>query len=164
MIKGMRKPFITYLLVLLIASLPQQLVAEIYTWVDDTGRVHFTDSPPTGANTTQVDVSPLNTYDSPSADAIKDILARPTGVADSQNGVILYSTTWCGICKKAKRWLRQNNITFSEYDTEKSERGRRDYKNMNGRGVPIIKVGKQKITGFDSRRLKQLLRKAGYKI
>jgi len=109
-------------------------------------------------------ISPLNTYNSPSSESIKNILARPTRITDSEGKVIVYSTTWCGVCKKAKRWLRQNNIAFSEYDTEESERGRRDYKRMNGRGVPIIKVGKQKMNGFSPSHLTQLLRKAGYQI
>jgi len=160
----MKKRSPSYFLLLLIFAFPQQISAEIYTWVDDAGRVHFTDTPPEKVNTKPVEISPLNTYNAPSADSIKDILARPTGAASPQGRVILYSTTWCGYCKKARRWLRQNNITFREYDTEKSERGRRDYQAMNGKSVPIIKIGKQRINGFRPSELTQLLRKAGHKI
>ena len=145
-------------------SFSQQATAEIYTWTDTSGRVHFTDSPPLEAQTTQIEISPLNTYQSPSSDSIKNILERPTDDADGQNNVTLYSTTWCGYCKKARRWLRKNNIPFDEYDTEKSVRGRRDYKKMNGTGVPIIKVGKKNVQGFSKKQITQLLRKAGYKI
>jgi len=145
-------------------SFSQQATAEIYTWTDGSGRVHFTDSPPLEAQTTQIEISPLNTYQSPSSDSIKNILERPTDDADGQTNVTLYSTTWCGYCKKARRWLRKNNIPFDEYDTEKSVRGRRDYKKMNGTGVPIIKVGKKSVQGFSKKQITQLLRKAGYKI
>jgi len=164
MIKTMYKSFITYLLMILILSLPQQAIAEIYTWTDDAGRVHFTDSPPDKAQSTQIKISPLNTYNSPSADSIKNILDRPTGLKGKKAKVILYSTTWCGYCKKAKRWFLQNNIPFTEYDTEKSERGRRDYKKMNGRGVPIIKIGTKRLNGFSPNSLTQVLRKSGYNI
>jgi len=149
---------------LFILHLPQQVTAEVYKWVDDAGRIHFTDSPPEGKKAKSVDITPLNTYNSPSADSIKNTLARPTGVTPGKPKVIVYSTTWCGVCKKAKRWLRQNKIAFREYDTEKSARGRRDYKKMKGRGVPIIKVGKQRLNGFSPNSLSQALRKAGYDI
>lgn len=145
-------------------GIPLQGAAEIYTWTDSAGRIHFTDSPPDKTKSKQIEISPLNTYSSPSADSVKNILDRPTGVTGRKAKVILYSTTWCGYCKKAKRWFRQNKIQFKEYDTEKSERGRRDYKKMNGRSVPIIKVGKQRINGFSPNNLTQALRKAGYNI
>jgi len=164
MLKTMTKSFITTLLMLFALSLPQQLNAELYKWTDELGRIHFTDTPPEGAKAKPIDIGPLNTYDSPSESSIKDTLSRPTGVTARKPKVILYSTTWCGYCKKVRKWLRQKKIAFSEYDTEKSERGRRDYKKMNGRGVPIVKVGKQRVNGFSPGRLTQLLRKAGYQI
>ena len=160
----MVKQCLTALITLLVLSLPPQLNAEIYTWTDDLGRVHFTDSPPEAAKTKQVDIGPLNTYDSPSQEAINDALSRPTGVSKRKPKVIVYSTTWCGVCNKAKRWLRGNKIAFREYDVEKSERGRKDYKKMKGRGVPIIKIGKKRFNGFSSSRMTQALRKAGYNI
>ena len=164
MIRAMYKSFITYLLVLLMLSLPLQGAAEIYTWTDEAGNVHFTDSPPDEAKSKKIEISPLNSYSSPSAESVKNILDRPTGVAGRKANVILYSTTWCGYCKKARRWFHQNNIPFTEYDTEKSARGRRDYKKMNGRGVPIIKVGQKRLNGFSPGSLTQVLRKAGYSI
>ena len=142
-------------------GIPLQGVAEIYSWTDSAGRIHFTDSPPDKTNSKQIEISPLNTYNSPSADSVKNILDRPTGVTGQKAKVILYSTTWCGYCKKSRRWFRKNKIPFKEYDTEKSARGRRDYKKMNGRGVPIIKVGKKRLNGFSPNSITQTLRKAG---
>lgn len=160
----MRKPILSYFLLLLALCFSQQTSAEIYTWKDAAGRVHFTDSPPAAAKSKQIEISPLNTYQSPSADSIKTILARPTGVAGKKAAVIVYSTIWCGVCKTAKRWLRQNNIAFREYDIEKSEKGRRDYNKMNGRGIPIIKIGKQRFNGFRPSPMTVALRQAGYDI
>ena len=60
----------------------------------------------------------------------------------------MYSTTWCGYCKQARNYFQQNNIAFAEYDVEKSDKGKRDYKKMNGRGVPIILVGDKRMNGF----------------
>ncbi|MCK4742974.1 MAG: DUF4124 domain-containing protein [Sulfuriflexus sp.] len=160
----MYKLFITYLLMMLVLSFPLQGAAEIYTWTDDAGRIHFTDSPPDKAKSKQVKISPINSYNSPSSESVKNILDRSTGVIARKAKVTLYSTTWCGYCKKARRWFRQNKIPFTEYDTEKSARGRRDYKKMNGRGVPIIKVGKKRLNGFSPSSLTRALRKAGYNI
>ena len=164
MLEFMKTFFTTALLLLLSLALPLQVAAQVYKWTDELGRTHFTDSPPEGAKSKQIEISPLNTYNSPSQDAINQTLSRPTGVTKPSTRVIVYSTTWCGVCKKAKRWLRQNNISFREYDVEKSERGRRDYKKMNGRGVPIIKIGKKVFKGFRPSRMTTALRKAGYKL
>ena len=160
----MVKQFLTSLLALMTLSLPLQLSAEIYTWTDDLGRIHLTDSPPDDTKTKPVNIGPLNTYESASQDSINDTLSRPTGVTKRKANVILYSTTWCGVCKKAKRWLRSHKIPFREYDVEHSERGRRDYKKMKGRGFPIIKIGKKRLNGFSSSSMTQALRKAGYNI
>jgi len=162
MLSDMLNRFFIILVALVFASLPVYLSAEIYTWTDDLGRVHFTDSPPDDTQTKQVDIGPLNTYNSPSQDSINDTLSRPTGVTAKKAKVTIYTAVWCGVCTKAKRWLRKNNIAFREYDIEKSERGRNDYKKMKGRGVPIIKIGKQKFTGFRPTSMTAALRKAGY--
>jgi len=160
----MLKHLLITLLMLTTFSLPMQLNAEMYKWTDELGRIHFTDSPPEGKKTKQIDVRPFNTYTSPSQDSINKTLSRPTGISKPNANVIVYSTTWCGVCKKAKRWLNKNKIAFREYDVEKSARGRRDYKKMRGRGVPIIKVGKQRFNGFSPSRLTPALRKSGYKL
>ena len=62
--------------------------------------------------------------------------------------VVLYGTTWCGYCKKAKSYFRANNIAFTEYDIEKSASAKRDFKRMGGGGVPLILVGEKRIRGF----------------
>ncbi len=164
MLADMKRVFLTTCLLLLSISLPQHINAQVYKWTDEMGRIHFTDSPPEGAKTKQVNITAPNTYNAPSQDAVNETLSRPTGISAPREKVIVYSTTWCGVCKKAKRWLQQNNISFREYDVEKSERGRRDYKKMKGHGVPIIKIGKKRFNGFSPSRLTPALRKAGYKL
>ena len=62
--------------------------------------------------------------------------------------VIMYSTEWCGYCKKARRFFQDNNIAFTEYDIEKDQEARRQYKEMGARGVPVILVGKKRMNGF----------------
>ncbi len=164
MLNGMYKVILNSLLIFMVLSLPQQIYATVYKWTDSSGRIHFSDSPHASEKTQQIQISPLNTYQSPSQEKIKETLSRPTGAALPKSKVIVYSAVWCGVCKTAKRWLRKKKIAFREYDIEKSERGRRDYKKMKGTGVPIIKIGKKRFNGFSSSRLTPALRKAGYNL
>ena len=62
----------------------------------------------------------------------------------------MYSTSWCGYCKKAALHFRKNNIPFTEHDIEKSEQAAKEYKKLNGRGVPIILIGDQRMNGFNA--------------
>ena len=120
--------------------------AEIYQWRDKQGNLHFGDKPPADAKAETVKVK-INTYDS--VEIIDD------GKEEDQNKekkpskqVVMYSTQWCSVCRKAKRYFRENNIPFQEYDVEETEKGRRDYIAMNGNGVPIIMIGKKRMNGF----------------
>ena len=66
-----------------------------------------------------------------------------------------------GCAKKTKTYLSEKGVAFREYDVERSETGRREYKRLNGKGVPIILVGDQRMDGFDRSRLEVILRKNG---
>ena len=49
-----------------------------------------------------------------------------------------------------------------ELDVEKSAEGKQEYRELKGRGVPIILVGDQRMNGYDQARLEGMLRAAGY--
>lgn len=76
---------------------------------------------------------------------------------DSQ--VILYSTAWCGYCKKARALLNENNIPFYEYDIEKSEEGNAQHKKLGGRGVPVLLINGEVIKGYNPTRILALANK-----
>jgi glutaredoxin len=63
----------------------------------------------------------------------------------------MYSTSWCGYCKKARKPFERNNIPYQEHDIEKSKKAAQEYKRLNGRGVPVILVGKRRMNGFSAR-------------
>ena len=85
-----------------------------------------------------------------------DSKARPdysTGRPDystARNEVILYATEWCGYCQKTREFFKENNISFVEYDIEKSERRRKEHKRLGGRGVPLLKINGKIIHGYQS--------------
>ncbi len=117
--------------------------AEVYKWVDKNGRIHYSDSPPPAEQKAQtLDTGELNTVN--------------TEVADIGPKVVIYTTSWCGPCKTAKAWFKKQGIAFTEYDIEKSRRGKREYDKLGEKSVPVILVNGQKMVGFNPQRFKQL--------
>jgi len=114
--------------------------AEIYKWTDEHGIAHFTDKPPAGKKTETL-VLKINTYTAVEVTPLVERLGR-------KDKVVIYTTAWCGICKQAKKYFRDNNIAYVSYDVEKSRIGRTDFKLLKGRSVPIILLGGKRMNGF----------------
>ncbi|MES9818337.1 MAG: glutaredoxin domain-containing protein [Candidatus Thiodiazotropha sp.] len=112
----------------------------IYKWRDENGKIHFGDRPPATEESTPVTVKP-NLYHAPAVEVI-------SGSGYRREKVVMYSTKRCGYCKKARAYFKRNAIPFVEYDVETSRKGKRDFKKMGGRGVPVILVGKRRLNGF----------------
>jgi len=86
--------------------------------------------------------------------------------SDGQHEVVLFSTAGCGFCAKARKFMTEQRIPFTELDIEedpaapgrlsalgqKAGLGARDLQ-----GVPIIFVDGTPILGWDQRRLSSLL-------
>lgn len=123
---------------ILLASLPAQ--AEIYKWVDENGKTHFSDIKPAGQASREIRLRPM-----PPASR------GPGGATETPvntRHVTLYATSWCGYCAKARQHFRANNIPYTEHDIEKSESARRMYDQLGGNGVPVILVGDRRMNGF----------------
>lgn len=119
--------------------------AQVYKWVDENGKTHFSDQPPTKRSIPQAKLPAIN--------EMKKLDYEPTAPAKP---VVMYSTDWCGYCTKARQYFKRNNIPFREKDIEKSAQAKQEYSRLNGSGVPLILVGKQKIQGFDMARFEAL--------
>jgi glutaredoxin len=76
------------------------------------------------------------------------------------NQVTILTTAWCGVCRRAKAWLAAKGVAYTEFDVEKSDAGRTEYRRLGGTGVPIILVGKERMNGFSPERLEQMLKPA----
>lgn len=116
--------------------------AELYQWTDADGQKHFGDNPPAEHQATVLAVDTHNnTFESQS-----DTLNKP---AEQQlPPLTLYSTQWCGYCKKARKFFANNHIPFREFDIEKNNAARREYERQGGRGVPFIVAGETTMRGF----------------
>ena len=62
----------------------------------------------------------------------------------------IYTTSWCGPCKMAKRLLDDKGLEFQEIDIEKIDWSRDDlFQKTGGRTVPQIIIEGKSIGGFD---------------
>lgn len=118
--------------------------SEIYKWKDGNGRTHFSDRPPENHKAVEVKLK-INSYTN------TNFVSTPFSFSkqlDNNKQVMMYSTAWCPTCRKAKAYFNERGIDFEEYDVETSEKGKRDFKELNGKGVPIILVGEKRLNGF----------------
>jgi glutaredoxin len=82
-------------------------------------------------------------------DRIDNLVFGQPSYSTSRNQVILYATEWCGYCQKTREFFKNNNISYVEYDIEKSERRRREHKRLGGKGVPLVKINGKVIHGYN---------------
>jgi glutaredoxin len=70
--------------------------------------------------------------------------------------VVMYSTTWCGFCAKARAYMHEKNIRFSDFDIEQDQDARARAQALNPRGsVPTISVDGAVLIGFSANALEQ---------
>ena len=72
--------------------------------------------------------------------------------------VVLFSTSTCSWCRRAKRYFRESRVPFKEINLERDPEAARDIVRMTGQtGVPVIKIGNRWIVGFDTERIEKEL-------
>ena len=75
-------------------------------------------------------------------------------VANSRKRVpiVMFSTSWCGVCKRARAYFEKEGISFVEHDVDKNQAARAEYLALNPkRSVPTIKIGNEVVVGFSER-------------
>ena len=122
----------TVVALLLAASLALPAGAQIYKWTDSTGKVHYGDKPPAGAKTDQVKVDAVTSHE-PRAESTQ---------------LIMYATSWCGYCKKARAYFAAKGISYREVDIEASPANQAEFKQFGGKGVPFFIQGERRMRGF----------------
>ncbi|MFL0802031.1 MAG: glutaredoxin family protein [Agarilytica sp.] len=139
-----------YVIFLVFICFSQTSLAEIYKWTDEQGNVHYGDAKnrPENTKTEKVDIG-INTYEATGVD---------NNSAKSEK-VVMYSTSWCGYCKKARNYFLAKNIPFVEYDIEKDRNAKRRYDQIGGSGVPVILYKGGRINGFNPSSFDRLYRR-----
>lgn len=76
--------------------------------------------------------------------------------------VTVYSTTWCGFCKQAKKYFDSIGVQYADINVEKDQQAAEDMVQKSGQmGVPVIEIGENVIVGFDRPKIDIALQAAG---
>ncbi|NRB37418.1 MAG: glutaredoxin family protein [Pseudomonadales bacterium] len=118
--------------------------AEIYSWVDDTGQRHYGDEKPKTQTSKEINIKPnISGYQ-----MINPDLNSHTAKNSKPEKLVMYSTAWCGFCKKARAFFKANHIPFKERNIEKSRQAKAAYKKLGGKNVPFFAYKGYTHSGF----------------
>jgi glutaredoxin len=138
------------------------VTAEIYKWVDEKGKTHFSDHPPQDTSSSgevkvipTYNITPQSSPDyrresgNPGSRSYDETPSSDEVQSQKQHKVELYVTSWCPYCKKARNFFLSRGIPFSEYDIEKDRNAARRKKRLDSRkGVPFAVINGHKVHGF----------------
>ncbi len=73
--------------------------------------------------------------------------------------IILYGTSHCPWCHKARELLQEKNVKFKDINVEKYEKSKKEMIKKSGQlGVPVIDIDGKIIVGFDENEIKKYLK------
>jgi len=135
--------------------------AEMYKWEDADGVVTFKDTPPPASKKrgkvkvyNDSDFAAVPPRQSAAASRVDRPAAAPvappsTARKERFSGTVeMYVTDWCGYCKQARSYLDSKGIAYVAYDIEKDRAAKQRHKELGGRGVPLIIIGSNRMSGF----------------
>lgn len=144
--------------------------AEMYKWVADDGSVTFKDTPPPASkkakkvrvyNENDFDPAPPYQPEQVKRGTQKSaplIAQAATTKNERFNGTVeIYLTEWCGYCKQALRYMDSKGVPYVAYDIEKDNAAKTRHKELGGRGVPLIIIGPNKMSGFSQKTMERYL-------
>lgn len=85
----------------------------------------------------------------------------------NHDGVTVYSTAWCGFCKKLKRWLDKRGVKYAAKDIEVDPKAGAELQaklkkaGMQAGGVPVTDIKGTLIKGFAKARIAAALEAQG---
>lgn len=72
--------------------------------------------------------------------------------------VVVYSTTICPWCHRAKSYLREKGVPFKDILVDRDQNAAREMIKRSGQmGVPVIMIGNKPIVGFDKVKIDKAL-------
>lgn len=73
----------------------------------------------------------------------------------------MYTTTWCSDCRRAKKFMQENNVAYEEINIEEAEGAAEHVMKLNDgkRKVPTFEIGERafNLSPYDERRFRQEL-------
>jgi len=147
------------LLICLVFAVNTAAATQMYRWVDERGRVYYSDQPPP-----------------PKAREAQALKPRPNVVETDKEGyefrrareanpVVLFVTDCGEPCDQARDFLTQRKIPFTRKDPQRVAEDAVALKQLVGAlEVPVIQVGGKHQKGFDPAAWEGLLSAAGYPV
>jgi len=129
-------------------------MAEVFKVRGPDGKVTYTDNRSNGSSDAQIEVVKIDSYSGPAE-------VSPVEGSPALRKVTIFTTEWCGVCRKAKSYMASHGIAYDEFDIEKSRSARAKFDRLGGRGVPVILIGKEKMVGFSPADFEAMLDDAG---
>lgn len=74
--------------------------------------------------------------------------------------VVLFATSWCGYCAKARDLLKTAGVPFVEHDIETSVEGKQQYDAIGGQGVPILLINGEIVRGYNPNLIVKLIQES----
>jgi len=73
--------------------------------------------------------------------------------------VVVYTTSWCGWCRKTLNFLREEGVAFENRDIEANEMWRDELIEKTGdTGIPVVEIDGTIVRGYRPGRMAELLR------
>ncbi|MGI6667050.1 MAG: glutaredoxin domain-containing protein [Bacillota bacterium] len=76
----------------------------------------------------------------------------------AEHNVKVYSTPSCPWCVRAKAYLKENGIPFTDVDVSQDVASAREMVKISDQmGVPVLSIDGNVVVGFDKKRIDELL-------
>ncbi len=154
---------LSWFILLMLFSCATKVEAQIYQWVDKSGVIHFGQAPPqdAGVATKMEPIAPSRNVKADSVpshmelekkqrvEKVPQVVEEPVPMAHQQVAAEMYSTSWCGYCRKAREYFRARGIPLVEYDIEADLDAAERKRQIDTRpGVPLVVINGQMIHGY----------------
>ncbi|HET6438473.1 MAG TPA: glutaredoxin domain-containing protein [Anaeromyxobacter sp.] len=140
---------------------PATARADVFTWVDESGTVHFSEEPPAGPKRAKKvilpadaprpepeEANPTSTQSAPKPAVTQPPAPRPAA-AKPFPPVELFSTSWCPHCKRARAYFQGKGIPFTDHDIEHEKDARARLLTLTGsEAVPAAVIGGKLVKGY----------------
>ena len=95
----------------------------------------------------------------PFAEAAPPAARAPSATARGPSaGVVVYTTSWCGWCRKTIAWLDTQGVEYENRDIEKNPAWRDELiEKTGGTSIPVVEIDGELIRGYSPGRMGELL-------
>jgi glutaredoxin len=77
----------------------------------------------------------------------------------STKDVVIYTTSWCGWCRKTRQWLDAKGVSYVNKDIEDDPDAGAEMRELTGgdSGIPVVVIDGEVIQGYNERKMASLL-------